>query len=199
MPVCHPARLHVGQPGVGERLGLEVDVAEPAGPVEGQLGGAPAARRDRRRRSPCAATATQPCSRHGGWSSSSRRARANQARLAVRLPSPLANTSPSRTHAIAARRRSSAAVKPRMAADRWATTASMSPRPSAASAESSARSAPSMPGIAPGSYRCAQGGSPHRCASRKAADRDDAPSSRSMRETPDGMIGVRSRRRRPRR
>ena len=31
----------------------------------------------------------------------------------------LASTSPSRTHAIAARQGSSAAVKPRMAADRW--------------------------------------------------------------------------------
>ena len=34
----HPAGLHVGQPTVGQGLGLEVDVAEAAGPVESQLG-----------------------------------------------------------------------------------------------------------------------------------------------------------------
>jgi len=37
--LVEPARLHVGQPGVGQRLRLEIDIAEPPGPVEGKLGG----------------------------------------------------------------------------------------------------------------------------------------------------------------
>ena len=36
-PVGDPAGLHVGQPRVGQRLGLEVDVTEPAGAIERQF------------------------------------------------------------------------------------------------------------------------------------------------------------------
>ncbi len=52
-----PPRLHVGQAGVGESLGLEVHVAEPAGPVEGQLGAG-----EQRRR--VVHVAAQRCHRH---------------------------------------------------------------------------------------------------------------------------------------
>ena len=73
-----------------------------------------------------AATATQPCSTQGGSSATIRSARANHARPAVRLPSPVASTSPSCAQAIAARRVSPAAVSARTAADRWVTAASTS-------------------------------------------------------------------------
>ena len=144
----HPAGLHVGQPGVGERLGLEVDVAEPTGPVEGQLGGGQQlggvvdVAAHRRHGHP-------PLLEAGGWSSTSRRARANHARLAVRLPMAVASTSPRRTQAIAARHGSSAAVKPRIAADRCATIPSTSPRCHASSAATSACSDRSRSSTAP--------------------------------------------------
>ena len=56
--------------------------------------------------------------------------------------------SPSRTHAMAARHLSPAAVKPRMAAERWATAASTSTRANASSASASACCASSIPGTA---------------------------------------------------
>ena len=57
---------------------------------------------------------------------------------------PLASVSPSRTQAMAARPGSPAAVKPRMAADRWATAASTSKRAKASCARSNAASAASL-------------------------------------------------------
>src|SRR5262245_503361 len=89
---------------------------------------------------PIPATATQPCSMHGGSSATRRRARANQARLAGRLPSVVAIMSPRRADATAARRLSPAAVSSRTAVERWARSPSTSKLAIASPARASAAS-----------------------------------------------------------
>ncbi len=110
-----------------------------------------------------AATATHPCSMHGGSSASSRRALANHARAAARLPSNVPIASPSRADANAAALTSPAAVKPRTAAERWVMTPSTSICAYAASASANAAapstaSVPSVPSTPPASRCAANGG-----------------------------------------
>ena len=160
MPSATPAGLHVGQAAVGQRLGLEVDVAEAPGPVERQLGGGQSIGR-------IVDLAAHRGDRHPALLDAGRLVLhqppgpGNQARPAVKLPRTLANTSPSRTQAMAAARQSRASVKPRTAADRWATVASTSSRAIASCAIASERSASSLPATGPASHPGpGRGGSP---------------------------------------
>ena len=133
----HSTGLHVGQAAVGQRLRLEVDVAEAPGPVEGelgprhQLGGVVHVAAHGAERRIALLDARGLVARAGGV------ARAYHGRAATLLPMKLANTSPKRAHAIAAGRGWPAAVKPRTAAARWATAPSRSPTDIASSASCS--------------------------------------------------------------
>ena len=122
---CHalddPTGLHVGQPGVGQRLGLQVDVTEAAGPIERQL-------RRRQQLGRVIDVASHRGHRHPALLQAWRLvldqppgpSEPGPARRQV--AHRVGEQSPSRTHAIAARHGSPAAVNPRMAADRCATT-----------------------------------------------------------------------------
>ena len=135
-----PSALDVGQPTVGERLRLELDVAEAASPVEGQLGGRQQLGRDRRPRSPSRRPPPSPAR----CTAARRRRGGGRGRTTPGSPAgcrgSVAIMSPRRADATAARRLSPAAVSSRTAVDRWARMPSTSKRANASSARARAAS-----------------------------------------------------------
>ena len=160
--------LHVGQPAVGERLRLQLDVAEAASAVEGQLGRGQQLGRvvdlaaHRRRRPPIPARCTAARRRRAGGPGRTRPGPPAGCRASAEdVAQPHAHHR--RAHV------SSAAVSSRIAADRWATAASTSKRPSASSAAANARSASALPDIT-------HSFAPVRCVAHSAANASSATS-----------------------